>query len=44
MSSDDGCVVQMLLEQGDTQKVVAISRGKGEGETMIVLQRGQFGK
>jgi len=43
MSSEDGRVVQMLLEQGDTQKVVMISRDKGAGETTIVLQRGQFG-
>jgi hypothetical protein len=44
MSSEDGRVVQMLLEQGDTQKVVMISRDKGAGETMIVLQSGQFGE
>ncbi|UCC67772.1 MAG: hypothetical protein JSV79_11735 [Armatimonadota bacterium] len=39
IKSADGRMVQMVLEEGDTQKTVMISQGKDEDQTAIILTR-----
>jgi hypothetical protein len=41
VTTEDSRAVSMMLEKGDTQKIVMISRKKGADETTIVLHRSQ---
>ena len=44
MTTEDGRMVQMILEKGETHKTVMIQRDKDADETTIVLQRGRFAR
>ena len=44
MTAGDQRMVQLLLEKGNTQKMVMISRQKEAKETTILLHRGRTGK